>query len=208
MTTLNRILKNKIVAIIRGAKPDDVFHIVQALHDGGIDLVEITINSPNAIELIHEVSKWMRDEILIGAGTVLDADTAQSAIDAGAKFIISPSTDIETIKITKQNDVVSIPGAFTPSEIVSAYKHGGDIIKVFPARPGPDYIRDILAPLSHIPLMPTGGVTLDNIQGFHKAGAVAFGIGSALVNTSREVTSEYLLLLKNTAAKFVKAITG
>jgi len=207
MSALTNILKNKIVAIIRGAKPDDVLKIADALYAGGIRLMEITINSPKALFVIEELSGQMRDKVIIGAGTVLDADTARAAIAVGAKFIISPTTDIETIKMTKRYAVVSIPGAFTPSEILAAHTLGADIIKVFPARLGADYIRDIRGPLPHIPLMPTGGVNLDNILEFQKAGAVAFGIGSSLVNTQHEMTDEYLLQLTEKASQYVKAIT-
>jgi 2-dehydro-3-deoxyphosphogluconate aldolase/(4S)-4-hydroxy-2-oxoglutarate aldolase len=206
MNVLSQILKHKIVAIIRGAVPADVSKIVEAIHAGGIKLVEITMNSPGTLELIEKISSQMNEKMLVGAGTVLDAETAKAAIQAGAKFIISPSTNPATIEMTKNHNIVSIPGAFTPTEILSAFSHGGDIIKVFPARMGPDYIRDIRGPLPHIPLMPTGGVNLDNIAEFQKAGAVAFGIGTSLVNTKQKVTDEYLLQLRDTAAKFVKAI--
>jgi len=206
MTILSRILKYRIIAIIRGARPEDVLKIVLALHEGGINLVEITINSPQALTVIEKVSREVYNSIQIGAGTVLDGETARSAIDAGAKFIISPSTDIETIQATKRLGAVSIPGAFTATEILTAYKYGGDIIKVFPARLGADYIRDLRAPLPYIPLMPTGGVNLDNIRDFQKAGAVAFGIGSSLVDTRQEVTDKYLGQLKEKAARYVSAI--
>jgi len=207
MSTLSSIFKSRIIAIIRGAKPDDVLKIAEALCAGGIKLIEVTINSPKALEVIEELSGQMGNRALIGAGTVLDANTARAAIAAGAKFIISPSTDLEIIKMTKRYDVVSIPGAFTPSEILAAHTHGGDIIKVFPARLGAEYIRDIRGPLPHIPLMPTGGVNLDNIREFQQAGAVAFGIGSSLVNTKHEITDEYLLELTDRAGKYVKEIT-
>ena len=207
MTTLNSILKNKIVAIIRGAKPDDILKIAEALYAGGIRLLEITLNSPKSLFVIEAISGQMRDRMLIGAGTVLNADTARAAVAVGAKFIISPSTDLETIKMTKRYDVVSIPGAFTPSEIQTAHAYGGDIIKVFPARLGADYIRDIRGPLPQIPLMPTGGVSLDNIRDFQQAGVVAFGIGTSLVNTQNEMTDEYLLQLTERAGQFVKAIS-
>jgi 2-dehydro-3-deoxyphosphogluconate aldolase/(4S)-4-hydroxy-2-oxoglutarate aldolase len=121
-------------------------------------------------------------------------------------LFISPSFNIDVIKTTKQLGAISIPGAFTPTEIVNAYNSGGDIIKVFPASSNVNYIKEVRAPLSHIPLMPTGGVTLENIREFQKAGAVAFGIGTALVNTKEKVTDAYLNNLTETAAKFVQAI--
>jgi len=206
MAVLSQILRHKIVAIIRGAAPDDVLKIVEAIHAGGIRLVEITMNSPGTLKLIEKISVSMQDRVLIGAGTVLDAETAKAAIEAGAKFIISPSIDPATIRMTKNHDTVSIPGAFTPTEILSAFSHGGDIIKVFPARMGPDYIRDIRGPLPHIPLMPTGGLSLENIAEFQKAGAIAFGIGSKLVNTKNKMTDEYLSKLRDDASKFVHSV--
>jgi len=206
MTILSKIVVGKIVAIVRGANPKDVLKITNALYDGGVKIVEVTMNSQEPLQVITELVQEMGDKMLIGAGSVLDKDTAKAAIEAGAKFIISPSLDIETIQITKKYGAVSIPGAFTPTEIVTAFSNGADIIKVFPASIGVQYFADLRGPLPHIPLMPTGGVNLENIKAFQKAGAVAFGIGSALVNTKLEVTDEYLLQLTGKARKFVQAI--
>jgi len=206
MNILSQILDHKIVAIIRGANPGDVLKIAEALHSGGVNLLEVTLNSDSALEVIKQLSDVMKGKMLIGAGTVLDADATKAAIDAGAQFIISPSFNIDVIKTTKQLGAISIPGAFTPTEIVNAYNTGGDIIKIFPASSNVNYIKEVRAPLSHIPLMPTGGVTLENIGEFQKAGAVAFGIGTALVNTKEKVTDAYLKNLTETAAKFVMAV--
>jgi len=208
MSVLSQILETKIVAIIRGANPEDVLKIANALYKGGIKVLEITINSPKALYAIEEAADQLGDHILIGAGTVLDAETARAAISAGAKFIISPIVNSETIKMTKRYGVVSIPGAFTPTEIVSAYQSGGDIIKVFPASAGIQYIKDIRGPLAHIPIMATGGVNLENIKEYQKAGSVAFGIGSALVDTKKEITEEYLQQLTNKAGEYLQAISG
>ena len=205
MTILSQLLQYKIIAIIRGAQPTDVLPIVQALYDGGIRAVEITLNSKDAIQVINEVSNHLKDKMLVGAGTVLDASAASEAIEAGAQFIIAPSIDIETIQLTKQKGKVSIPGAFTATEIVTAYKAGADLIKVFPAS-NPQYIKDLMGPLSHIPMMPTGGVNLENIQDFKKAGAVAFGIGSSLVDTKQVITKTYLEQLTTKAKQFVQTV--
>jgi 2-dehydro-3-deoxyphosphogluconate aldolase/(4S)-4-hydroxy-2-oxoglutarate aldolase len=207
MSILNKILEHKIVTIIRGAEPSDINKIVDSLFEGGIRVLEITLNSPNALTVIEELSKHANKELLIGAGTVLDAEAASNAISAGAKFIISPSFDPAVIAVTKKAGAVSIPGAFTATEIFTAFKMGGDIIKVFPAT-GSQYIKDIRGPFPDIPLMPTGGINLQNIQEYLQAGAVAVGIGSALVNTKQKVTEEYLLALKNSAAKFVEAVSN
>ncbi len=205
-TILQQIFENKIVAIVRGVRPDAVPDVAAALYAGGIRLLEITLNSPDALAVIRNLSARMSDRLLVGAGTVLDATEAQAAIDAGARFIISPSLDIPTIQVTRQLQAVSIPGAFTATEILSAYRNGADIIKVFPASVGASYFRDLRGPLPHIPLMPTGGVNLENILDYHKAGAVAFGIGSALVDGKQTVTDQYLRQLTETAKKFSKAI--
>jgi 2-dehydro-3-deoxyphosphogluconate aldolase / (4S)-4-hydroxy-2-oxoglutarate aldolase len=208
MSVLSQILVHKIVAIIRGADPSDVLKIAKALLEGGVKVVEITFNSPNALSVVRELSDKMGNELLIGMGTVLDAATAKEAISSGAKFIISPSFNIETIHTTKKLGAVSIPGAFTATEIVNAFQSGGDIIKVFPASGNVNYIKELRAPLSHIPLMPTGGITFDNIKEFQDAGAVAFGIGTALVNTKEKITGEYLRQLTTRAGQFVRAVAN
>lgn len=207
MTTLSRILNHKIVAIIRGAQPDDILHIAHALFEGGVKLLEVTLNSPDALSSISRIATRMNAEVFVGAGTVLDAEMAKAALDSGAQFIISPSLDMETIYATKQRGAISIPGAFTATEILSAYKNGGDIIKVFPASIGPAYFKDLRGPFPHIPLMPTGGVNLNNIQDFQKAGAVAFGVGSGLVDTSLKISDQYLKELTERAKKYVETLS-
>lgn len=207
MTTLSQILESKIVAIIRGANPGDVLKIANALRKGGVRALEITMNSSKALSVIEEVAGKIGDEVMVGAGTVLDAETARAAIYAGAKFIISPTLDIKTIRTTRRYGAVSIPGAYTPTEVLEAYSHGGDIIKIFPAS-NAGYIKDIRGPLPQIPLMPTGGVNLDNIQQFYKVGAVAFGIASALVDTKQEITDDYLQKLTEKASQFIHAVSS
>ena len=205
MDVLTQIYKHKIVSILRGVPPQDVLPIIIALYEGGIRLVEITLNSPGALESIGAVAKQMEGKMLVGAGTVLDAETARAAINSGAQFIISPSVDEQTIATTKNLNIVSIPGAFTATEIVQAHKMGGDIIKLFPASAGLSYFKDIRGPLNHIPLMPTGGINLQNIVDFYKAGAIAFGIGSALVKP-QTLTQQYLQQLIATARQYVAAV--
>lgn len=205
MTVPELLRQHKIVAIIRGAKPADVMNIADALYRGGIRAVEVTLNSENALDLINKLSGNAGAQMLVGAGTVLNKAAALAAIDAGAQFIISPSLDIDTISITKAKGVVSIPGAYTATEIVKAYDAGADIVKVFPAQSA-QYIKDLRGPLSHIPLMPTGGVNLSNIRAFSNAGAVAFGVGSALVDSSKPVNGAYLAALTENALAFVQAI--
>lgn len=208
MNHLEQIKKSKIISIIRGTSLNDTLSVVQALYDGGIEVVEITLNTLNALALIETVNKNFRDKMLVGAGTVLNSQEAKAAIAAGAKFIISPNLNPDTITTTKELGVISIPGAFTPTEIVNAYALGADIIKVFPATNGIDFIKNIRGPLPQIPLMPTGGVTLKNIQEFKQAGAVAFGIGSALVDGKSEVNSQYLEELTHKAQQFIEAVNN
>jgi 2-dehydro-3-deoxyphosphogluconate aldolase / (4S)-4-hydroxy-2-oxoglutarate aldolase len=205
MTTLDQILKNKIVAIIRGADPADVLRIAEALQSGGVNMLEVTLNSPNALEVVKELSGNMK-KMLIGAGTVLSPVDAERSVEAGAKFIISPNVNKETIIATKKLGIVSIPGAYTATEVVNAWSNGGDIIKIFPAT-NADYIKVLRGPLSHILMMPTGGINAENISEFRKAGAVAFGIGTALVDVKHKITDEYLNRITENARKFVKAIS-
>ena len=207
MKLLSTILENKIIAIIRGSKPKDALSIAKALIDGGIKVLEITMNSPKALSVIEEISSELGDEIVVGAGTVLDSESARAALLSGAKFILSPTTDIETIRLTKRYGAVSIPAAFTPTEILNAYENGGDIIKVFPATAlGPAYIKDLKGPLPQIPLLPTGGIDLNNISHYINAGAAGVGLGSSLVNANQEITEVYLHKLTEKAKQFVEAV--
>lgn len=209
MNPLAHILEHKVVAIVRGANPPDLLRIAEALHAGGVRLMEVTLNSPGALASIEEIARVMDGKLLVGAGTVLDPETARAALLAGAKYIISPTLNKKTIRMTKRYGAVSIPGAYTATEILKAYECGGDLIKVFPASAGgPGYFKDISGPLPFIPLMPTGGVSLDNIKGFAAAGAAAFGLGSALVDTSKPVTDEYLVQLTARARQFVAGAAG
>ncbi|WP_285055211.1 bifunctional 4-hydroxy-2-oxoglutarate aldolase/2-dehydro-3-deoxy-phosphogluconate aldolase [Pedobacter ginsengisoli] len=205
MSILSQILAHKIIAIIRGANPDDVIKIAEALYAGGIRILEITMNSADPLDVIKEVKDKMGDRMILGAGTVLDVESARKAVEAGASFLLSPIVDLEVIHTAKNLGVINIPGAYTATEIYHAYKNGADIVKVFPAT-SPSYLKDIAGPLPQIPLLPTGGVTLENIKAFKNAGAVGFGVGSSLVNTKEEITEEYLLQLTAKAQNFVKTV--
>lgn len=203
---LEHILQNKIVAIVRGIHPHDVIKVAHALFQGGVKTMEVTMNSFNALAVINQLTKEMNDKMLIGAGTVLNEKMVNEAIDAGARFIISPMVDKKVIRVSKKRDVVSIPGAFTPTEIFRAYSIGGDIIKVFPASSNVNYIKEVRAPLPQIPLMPTGGVSIQNIAEFKKAGAVAFGIGGSLVDAKKEINDDYLQQIMETAKQFMHLV--
>ncbi len=204
-TTLSQILEHKIVAILRGIKLKDIVPVSEALYLGGIRVLEITMNSARPMAAIEEAVDKLGEKMVIGAGTVLDPETARSAILCGAKFILSPTVDKDTIKMCRRYGAVCVPGAYTPTEIIAAYSAGGDIIKVFPAN-SPAYLKDIAGPLPHIPLLPTGGVNLENIREFKKAGAVGFGLGGSLVDSKQEITEEYLKRLTEKAGQFVSAV--
>lgn len=208
MTILSEILMHKIVAIVRGARPEDVIEIAGALYEGGVRCMEVTLNSDSALQVIENVAVKMAGRMVTGAGTVLDAAAAGSAIAAGAAFIVSPIMDIETIRQTKKLGAVSIPGAFTPTEIFKAHVAGGDIIKVFPSSSGPGFIKEILAPLPGINLMPTGGISLVNISSFYNAGAVAFGIGKSLVDTTQKISNASLQKIIANAKAFMQVVNA
>ncbi|PLR87728.1 bifunctional 4-hydroxy-2-oxoglutarate aldolase/2-dehydro-3-deoxy-phosphogluconate aldolase [Bacillus sp. V33-4] len=207
MRLIDQIQENGVVAVIRGTSPDNIVAIAKSLHKGGVKTLEITVETPKVLSLIEQVAEELGDEVIVGAGTVLDPETARAAIMAGARFIFSPTVNKETIKVAKRYGIVSIPGALTPTEILTAYENGADIIKVFPANVfGPSYIKDIHGPMPQIPLMPTGGLDVDNVGAYIKNGAVAAGIGSSLVNMKQQVNEEFLINLENKARQFVDAV--
>lgn len=207
MNLLEQLKECSIVAVIRGATVDNIIPISKALNEGGVKGIEITVETPKAFTLIEKVVSEMGDEVIVGAGTVLDPETARAAIMVGSKFIFSPTINPETIKITKRYGVISVPGALTPTEILTGYEHGADIIKVFPSNiVGPTYLKDIHGPLPHIPLMPTGGIDVDNVGDYIKAGAVAVGVGSSLVNTKEVIDEMYCKKLTEKAKQLVNAV--
>ena len=155
----------------------------EALLRGGVSTLEVTCDSPGAIDMIRVISQSLAGRAFVGAGTVLDADMAQAALDAGARFLVSPHIDADLVRSFAERGVPWIPGAFTPTEVLSAWRAGAIVVKLFPAGSvGPGYIKDMLGPLREIPLLPTGGVTLDNAADFLAAGAWGLGMGSALVD--------------------------
>lgn len=179
---LRALRESKIVAIVRSPSSEELVHVARALAAGGIRTIEVTFTVPDAVSVLHAITRELGDSIVLGAGTVLDAETARLAILAGAQFIVAPNTNEEVIRITRRYSKVVIPGAFTPTEIVRAWEMGADLVKVFPAEiGGPAYIRALKAPLPHIPLMPTGGVNLQTAGDFLRAGASCLGVGAQLV---------------------------
>jgi 2-dehydro-3-deoxyphosphogluconate aldolase/(4S)-4-hydroxy-2-oxoglutarate aldolase len=183
---LNIINTGGLVAIVRLADLSTAVQLSQALLAGGVTALEFTLTNPAALAAIAEVKAALADfaegRAVIGAGTVLDAAAAQASVEAGAQFIVAPYSDFETIAMCHQLDVPCMPGALTPTEIVAAWNAGASVVKLFPARAfGPAYLKDVLAPLPHLKLMPTGGVDLENIGPYLKNGAFAVGLGSNLV---------------------------
>ena len=181
---IEKIKEIGVLPVIRAKSADEAKQVVEAVKRGGITTIEVTMTVPNAVELIKNLAGEYGDEILIGAGTILDAETAAQCIAAGAKFIISPALNLETIKFCNEREIVVMPGALTPTEILTAWNAGADFIKVFPASAmgGANYLKSIKAPLPQIKLIPTGGVSLATAADFIKAGAEAVGVGGELVD--------------------------
>jgi 2-dehydro-3-deoxyphosphogluconate aldolase/(4S)-4-hydroxy-2-oxoglutarate aldolase len=187
-----------IVAVIRMQEPDKLRAVVDAIAEGGVRAMEVTMTVPGAVELIRQLAPTMPPGFLLGAGTVIDADTAVRVIEAGAQFIVSPVFRPEVVAACHRHDVPAMPGCFTPTEILDAWDAGADIVKVFPATAlGPGYIKDVRAPLPQLKLMPTGGVTLDNAGDWIRAGAVAVGVGTALLDKKAIAAADYKVLRGN-----------
>ena len=189
------IEKHGIVAVIRMQDSGRLRAVVDALAAGGVRVLEVTMTVPRAIEMIREIAPTLPAGFLFGAGTVLDAETAHRVIDAGAQFVVSPVFRRAVIEACHQHDVPALPGCMTPTEILDAWEAGADIVKVFPATTfGPGYLKDVRAPLPQVKLMPTGGVTLDNAGEWIRAGAVAVGVGSALLDAKAIAAGDYQAL--------------
>lgn len=184
VSVVDRIREVGIVPVVRATSADEALAAVEAIRAGGIPILEITLTVPGAIKIIDDLAKRLGDEALIGAGTVLDAESARACIGAGARFIVSPSLDLPTIEICRALGIAVFPGALTPTEVVTAWKAGADAVKVFPANAlgGATYLKSLKAPLPQIELIPTGGVSLKTVPDFIAAGAMALGIGADLVD--------------------------
>jgi 2-dehydro-3-deoxyphosphogluconate aldolase / (4S)-4-hydroxy-2-oxoglutarate aldolase len=182
---LRRIRDTGLIPVVRAESADLAMRAVAALKAGGLDVLEVTMTVPGAIEVIRTLAGDHGTETLIGAGTVLDPETARACIQAGAQFIVSPALNEETIEFCREQDVAIFPGALTPTEVVRAWKAGADAVKVFPAGAvgGASYLKALKAPLPQIELIPTGGVSLKTAADFIKAGAMALGVGADLVDT-------------------------
>lgn len=177
-----RVTRSGIVAIIRAPDGARLAEVAEALVAGGVDVMEVTFTVPQAHLVLEQVAARLGDRVLLGAGTVLDTETARLALASGAAFIVSPVVNTELIAFCRRHDKLVMPGALTPTEILAAWQAGGDCIKVFPSEvTGPGYIKAVHGPLPQIPLLPTGGVNLETAAAFLEAGACALGIGGSLV---------------------------
>jgi 2-dehydro-3-deoxyphosphogluconate aldolase/(4S)-4-hydroxy-2-oxoglutarate aldolase len=195
-----------VVAVVRLKDATAGREVAEALAAGGVSAIEITMTVPGAVALIEKLAQTTPSHILIGAGTVVDATTARDVIAAGARFVVSPILKLEVIAACHSHDVPAMPGCFTPTEIATAWEAGADIVKVFPATTlGPAFFKDVRGPLPHVRLMPTGGVTRENAGAWIRAGAVAIGVGTALVDPVAVAERRFDVITDN-ARHFVKAV--
>jgi 2-dehydro-3-deoxyphosphogluconate aldolase/(4S)-4-hydroxy-2-oxoglutarate aldolase len=204
---LKRIRETGLIPVVRAESAELAMRAVAALKAGGLDVLEVTMTVPGAIEVIRSLAEEYGAETLIGAGTVLDPETAQACIQAGAQFIVSPALNEETIQLCRDQNVAIFPGALTPTEVVRAWQAGADAVKIFPAGAvgGASYLKALKAPLPQIELIPTGGVSLKTAADFIKAGAMALGVGGELVDAQalREGNSA---LITERARQFLETV--
>ena len=197
-----------VVAVIRMKDAAKLRAVVDAIAAGGVRAIEVTMTVPGAIDLIRTLARSLPDDILLGAGTVTDAATARAVIDAGARYVVSPVFRREVIAACHERHVAAAPGCFTPTEILDAHDAGADVVKVFPATAlGPQFIKDVRAPLPHVKLMPTGGVSLDNAGEWIRAGAIAVGVGSALLD-AKAIDEGRLDVLTANARRIVASVAS
>ena len=208
-TITAKLIESGLVAVIRLDSGEKLPGIISALRQGGINALEITMTTPGALEIIKNFAAQTGKDFLIGAGSVLDAETARLAILNGAQFIVGPIFNPEVVRMCHRYDKPAIPGAFTPTEILTACEQGADLVKVFPTTAlGPSYIKDILGPLPQVKLLPTGGVTLENAAEFIRSGACCLGVGTALLNKKMIAADDWQALAKHAEAFRSAVLTG
>lgn len=205
---ISRITSSGVVPVIRASSKEEALAVIDAIVAGGITTIEVTMTVPDAVDLIRQLSKT-RDDLLIGAGSVLDPETARECIAAGARFIVSPSTNIDTILYCNESEIAVIPGALTPTEIVNSWDAGADFVKVFPADSmgGAKYLRSLKAPMPHLKLIPTGGVSQATAADFIKAGAEAIGVGADLVDL-KAIREGRAVDITNAAKKYLELVAS
>lgn len=202
-----QIEKIGLVPVVRAASPDEAMRVIDAIKEGGVSVLEITMTVPGAVGVIEEVAKRYGAEATVGAGTVLDPETARNCILAGAQFVVSPSLNLDTIAICRRYSVAVMPGALTPTEVVTAWQSGADFVKIFPCGSvgGASYIKNLKGPLPHIKFIPTGGVSLKTAADFIKAGSSALGVGTDLVDVKAIRAGEAHVVTER-AKQFVEII--
>ncbi|MCF7886119.1 MAG: bifunctional 4-hydroxy-2-oxoglutarate aldolase/2-dehydro-3-deoxy-phosphogluconate aldolase [Candidatus Marinimicrobia bacterium] len=204
--TLQKIENSGLVAVIRLQNEDKLANIIEALSDGGVKSLEITMTTPGAIKIIDNITDQLEDDFIVGVGSVLDSETAVAAIHAGAEFVVSPILKEEIIQAAHRYGKVVVPGAFSPNEAIRAWEMGADVVKIFPASNlGPKYLKNIHGPMPQIKLSPTGGVNKENAADYIKYGASFLGVGSALLDKDMIKNNDWDAL-KNNAQKFINII--
>jgi 2-dehydro-3-deoxyphosphogluconate aldolase/(4S)-4-hydroxy-2-oxoglutarate aldolase len=209
---LRQVLDCGIVAVVRSQDSQQLVDVVRALAEGGVTVAEITMTVPGALDVIRQARQALGDQVLLGAGTILDPETARAALLAGAEYIVAPTVNLDVIKLCQRYDKLVMPGAFTPTEILAAWEAGADIVKVFPADVvGPAFFKALRGPLPQVRLMPTGGVDLTTAAAFLKAGACCLGVGGQLVEPEavakrdfgriRDLAKQYVSIVKQARAK-------
>ena len=203
---LQHVLDCGIVAVVRSPDSQQLVEVVHALAEGGVTVAEITMTVPDALDVVRQVRNSLGDRVLLGAGTILDAETARAALLAGAEYLVAPTLNLDVIRLCQRYDKLVMPGAFTPTEILTAWEAGADIVKVFPADAvGPAFFKALRGPLPQVRLMPTGGVDLTTAAAFLKAGACCLGIGSQLVEP-RAVAERNFDRIRDLARQYVDIV--
>lgn len=204
--TLDRILDAGLVAVVRGGASAGLVEVVRALVEGGVPVAEIAFTVPNAVEVIGAVRKALGESVCLGAGTVLDPETARAALLAGAEYVVTPTLNLDVIRLCRRYDRAVLPGAFTPTEVLTAWEAGADVVKVFPADVGgPAYLRALRGPLPQVRLMPTGGVDLSTARAFLDAGACCLGVGGSLVEPEAVARGD-LARIRDLAGQFAAIV--
>jgi 2-dehydro-3-deoxyphosphogluconate aldolase/(4S)-4-hydroxy-2-oxoglutarate aldolase len=205
--TITQIRGTGVIPVVRAKSAGEAMRAIDAIREGGISVLEITMTVPGAVKVIEEVANRYGKDALVGAGTVLDPETASACVSAGARFVVSPALNPETIACCRRLDVVIMPGALTPTEVVQAWNAGADFVKVFPAGAvgGASYLKALKAPLPHIELVPTGGVSLKTAADFIRAGAAALGVGADLVDLNALREGQAALITER-ARQFVEIV--
>ncbi|MGD0694882.1 MAG: bifunctional 4-hydroxy-2-oxoglutarate aldolase/2-dehydro-3-deoxy-phosphogluconate aldolase [Terriglobia bacterium] len=206
-SVLAKIREVGLIPIVRTPSTDDAFRAAEAILSAGIGIAEITMTVPDALRVLERVAKRFGDQVLLGAGTILDGKSCEAAIAAGAEFIVSPSLQFDVIEAAKRLNKACIPGALSPTEVVAAWRAGADMVKIFPCGPagGPSYIKALRGPLPDIPYVPTGGVTLETTADYIRAGAAAVAVGGELVNL-KALQAGKTEVIVSAARKFLEAV--